>query len=174
MVIRNLRSGLTLIELILSIGLVLILAAVALWAINPIERQKQARDRRREEDFATLRQAIEAEGAKEDFSKSSTFGIPSGTAGVGASFSSDGSGWVKMNLFGFSELPRDPRNGESFPDMLGSKILGEYMFISDGKYYILRTHLEAEKNRSKYATDGNDNSWYEVGTALGMSTYFGL
>jgi len=169
------RGGLTLIELVLSVGLLLILAAIALWAINPIERQKQTRDRQRVEDFAALRQVIEAEESKANFSQSSTFGVPSGTAGVGASFKADGSGWVPMKIADFfPELPRDPRNGENFPDVLGSKIMGEYQFVSDGKYYILRTHLEAETNRAKYAEDGNDNSWYEVGTAPGLSTYFGL
>lgn len=172
---NNRKSGLTVIELVLSVGLVLILTAFAFWAINPIERQKQARDRQREDDFTALRQAIESEELKPGFAQSSTFGVPSGTAGVGASFSPDGSGWIPMKLSDyFSELPRDPRNGRSFPDVLGSKILGEYQFISDGRYYVLRTHLEAEKNRSKYATDGNDNTWYEIGNAPGMSTYFGF
>jgi len=34
--------------------------------------------------------------------------------------------------------------------------------------------LEHEKNRGLYGEDGSDNSWWEVGNAPGMSTYFGL
>jgi len=81
---------------------------------------------------------------------------------------------VPMTLPGLAELPRDPRNGEQFPDVLNSAVLGEYQYVSDGKYFILRTHLEAEIYRDRYAQDGNDNTWYEVGNASGMSTYFGL
>uniref|UniRef100_A0A831YYR2 Type II secretion system protein GspG C-terminal domain-containing protein n=1 Tax=candidate division WWE3 bacterium TaxID=2053526 RepID=A0A831YYR2_UNCKA len=161
-------------ELLLSVGLLLILAAVAFWAIDPIERQRQERDQRRLEDLESLWQAIEAEIAAGN-PLGSTFGVPSGTAGVEVSFNPDGSGWIPMNLARyFPSLPADPRNDTTFTDFLGSKILGEYQFISDGRNYVLRTHLEAEANRDKYAQDGNDNTWYEVGTAPGMSTYFGL
>ena len=159
-------------ELIFAIGLILILAALAFWAVNPLERFKQSRDQKRFADLEELRTAIEAHLSA---GLPSTFGIPSSTMGVGASFSNDGSGWVPLNLADrFPLLPRDPRNGENFPDVLGSKVLADYQFISDGSYFVLRTHLEAESNRDRYAQDGNDNSWYEVGNAPGLSTYFGL
>lgn len=168
------RGGLSIVELVMSVGLVFILAAVSFWAIDPIERQKQARDRIRLEDLAALQGAIKAE-VDVGSPLGKTFGVPSGTAGVEISFRPDSSGWVPMDLSRhFSSLPADPRNDTTFVDSLGSKVLGEYQFISDGSYYILRAHLEAEVNREKYAQDGNDNTWYEVGTAPGLSTYFGL
>ena len=154
-------------------SLVLILAAVAFWAVNPLEQLKQGRDQKRLDDLEAIRSAIESQKAA-DQSLGTTFGIPSNTAGVGVSFKTDGSGWVPMALPGLSELSRDPRNGEQFPDVLKSTVLGEYQYISDGNYFLLRTHLEAEINRDLYAQDGNDNTWYEVGNAPGMSTYFGL
>ncbi len=164
----------SIVELVMSVGLVFILAAVSFWAIDPIERQKQARDRIRLEDLAALQGAIKAEvDAGSPLGK--TFGVPSGTAGVEISFRPDSLGWVPMDLSRhFSSLPADPRNDTTFVDSLGSKILGEYQFISDGSYYTLRDHLEPEVNRERYAQDGNDNTWYEVGTAPGLSTYFGL
>lgn len=162
------------VEFVMAGGLIFILAAVSLWAIDPIERQKQARDQKRWEDLAALQGAIETEVTAGKM-LGNTFGVPSGTAGAEISFKPDGLGWVPMDLSSsFSTLPADPRNGKNFVDSLGSKILGEYQFISDGSYYVLRAHLEAEVNLGKYAQDGNDNSWYEVGNAPGMSTYFGL
>ena len=166
-------SGLTVLELVFSVGLVFILAAVAFWAVNPLERFKQNRDRERMADFEAIRAAIDSQISAGQI-LGTTFGIPSNTAGVGVSFKTDGSGWVPMILPGLSELPRDPRNGEQFPDVLKSAVLGEYQYVSDGKYFILRTHLEAEIYRDRYAQDGNDNTWYEIGNAAGMSTYFGL
>ena len=169
------RTALTVLELVISVGLVFVLAAVAFWAINPLERLKQGRDQARLGDFDAIRKAIESKFPSDQALENSTFGIPSSTVGVEVSSKSDGSGWVPLDLTGqLPALPNDPRNGETFPDVLGSKVLGEYQFISDGSYFILRTHLEAEKNRDLYAQDGNDNTWYEVGTAPGLSTYFGL
>jgi len=152
----------------------LILGAVALWAINPGERVRQARDEKRLTDLASVRNAIEA-AVSANIPLGSTFGVPSSTVGGEATRKVDGSGWVPMNLsVQLSSLPVDPLDGRTFTDALGSKVLGEYQFISDGKYYVLRTHLEAEKNRSKYKEDGNDNTWYEIGSAPGLSTHFGL
>lgn len=172
--VKNQRLGFTLVELFLSGGLVLIMAAVVFWAVNPLEKIRQARDKERFEELEIVRDAIEAAQA-EGVALGRTYGIPSSTVGVEVSFSSEGSGWVPMKLSPkLVLLPKDPRNGELFPDVLNDRVLGEYQFISDGKYYVLRTHLEAEVNRGKYAEDGNDNSWYEIGTAPGLSTYFGL
>jgi len=169
------RAGLTILELLLSLGLIVILVAFSFWAINPLERAKQARDQERIANLSTLRDAIDVSIAA-GTALGSTFGVNSSTVGIDVSFRTDGSGWVPMNLANhlMSALPRDPRNGETYLDALQSSVLGEYQFISDGKYYVLRTHLEAEINRGKYAEDGNDNTWYEVGTAPGLSTYFGL
>ena len=170
------KSGLSVLELLIAVGLLLILAAISFWAIDPIERQRQARDEQRVEDLEALRAAIEARiTAGTSLGSSTTFGVPSGTAGSEISFKPEGSGWVPLDLSAsFTFLPADPRNGTNFTDSLGSKILGEYQFISDGSYYVVRAHLESEFNRERYAQDGNDNTWYEVGNAPGMSTYFGL
>src|SRR3989304_2848244 len=165
--------GLTVLELVFSVGLVFVLIAVAFWAVNPLEQFKQGRDRKRMAEFEAIRTAIESQISTGQL-LGTTFGIPSNTAGVGVSFKTDGSGWVPMTLPGVDELPRDPRNGEQFPDVLNSAVLGEYQYVSDGKYFILRTHLEAEIYRDRYAQDGNDNTWYEIGNAAGMSWYFAL
>jgi hypothetical protein len=168
------KTGFSVFGFVISLGLIFILVAVSLWAWNPLERIKQSRDGQRIANLDLIKNAID-ETVSEETPLASTFGVPSSTVGVEVSTSPDGSGWVPMDLSGhFEELPDDPENGRTFEDILGSKVLGEYQFISDGKFYIIRTHLEAEISLERYAQDGSDNSWYEVGSAPGMSTYFGL
>lgn len=166
--------ALTVLELIIALGLLFILAGVSFWAINPVERIKQGRDSQRLSDLENVRRITDL-ATSSGVVLADTFGVPSSTAAVGATRAVDGSGWVPMVLSKQTDgLPIDPSNGEIYTDILESKVLGEYQFISDGVFYVLRTHLEAEVNKDKYAKDGNDNSWYEIGTAPGLSTYFGL
>jgi len=168
------HSGFNAVELFLSLGLVFILVGVVVWAVNPIERFRQRRDERRFTDFDRVKEAIDA-ALWDEVPLANTFGVPSSTVGIEVMTKVDGSGWVSMDLSNWvKDLPEDPLNEKTFTDVLESAVLGEYQFISDGAYYILRTHLEAEINKGKYTEDGNDNSWYEVGTAPGLSTYFGL
>ena len=168
------RKGFALIEFIFSLGLIFILIAVAFWAVNPIGRFQLQRDNKRFSALSAIKEAVDS-AVSEGADLGNTFGVPSSTVSIEVTQAVDGSGWVPMNLSGHLEsLSTDPLNGETFTDVLGSRVLAEYQFISDGTYYILRTHLEAEVNKDKYAEDGNDNSWWEVGTAPGFSTYFGL
>lgn len=170
----NRKSGIFLIDLVLSLGLVAILLGVSFLALDPFGRLKKSRDEIRLAHFRTLHEALgkTLEGEAE---LKSTFGTPLSTVGFDSSFLADGTGWVPLNLSAYlSELPKDPLNGKTYVDSLKANVLAEYQFISDGKFYVVRTHLEGESNRALYAQDGADNSWYEVGTAPGMSTYFGL
>jgi len=164
----------TVLELLITSGLILILIGIVLWALNPVERLRQGRDSRRLADLESLREAIDS-AVSEGIPLAKTMGVPASSASVGADQAVDGSGWVAMKLSDQMDLlPIDPVNGKTFTDVLGSSVTGEYQFISDGTYHVLRAHLEAEVNKEYYAEDGNENSWYEVGTAPGLSTYFGL
>jgi len=158
-------------ELLASAALILILLAVGFWAVDPVGRGRRSRDARRLADLENLYEAIEASPAV----LGSTHGVPVSSASVDAVRATDGSGWVPVDVSGQLEtLPVDPLNGGSFVDVWGNSVVAEYQFISDGHYYVLRTHLEAEANRDLYVTDGNNNGWYELGTAPGLSTFFGL
>lgn len=168
------NRGLTGFEFVTTLVFILILAGVGFWALNPIERLKQSRDNRRLADLDNLKEAIDL-AVSEGVLLVKTMGVPASSASVGATQAVDGSGWVIMNLSTQIDiLPVDPANGKTFIDVGESAVTGEYQLVSDGIYYVLRTHLEAEVNKGKYAEDKNDNSWYEVGTAPGLSTYFGL
>jgi len=158
-------------EILVSLALVLILLGVSLWAWDPVGRGRRSRDARRLDDLASLKAAIEQTTAV----LGSTHGVPVSSASVGSTTAVGGSGWVPVDVSEQLEnLPLDPMNGQSFTDVWGNSVIGEYQFVSDGYYYVLRAHLEAEENLDLYRTDGNDNGWYEVGTAAGLSTFFGL
>lgn len=161
-------------ELFVTFGLILILVGVGFWVLNPIGRIKQSRDRQRLSDLETLKEAID-QALAEGVQLNKTLGVPVSSASVGATRAVDGTGWVAMNLSKqINTLPIDPSNGKTFVDVLGSSVTGEYQLIADGVYYVLRTHLETETYKDYYSKDGNENSWYEIGTAPGLSTYFGL
>jgi len=168
------KRQITVSELLIALGLILILAGVGFWALNPVERLKQGRDNQRLADLENLREAVDL-AISEGVPLAKTMGVPASSASVGATRAVDGSGWVAMDFSNQTDtLPIDPANGKTFTDIGKSVVTGEYQFIADGIYYILRTHLEAEVNKEYYAKDGNENSWYEIGTAPGLSTYFGL
>ncbi|PIS12389.1 hypothetical protein COT70_01140 [candidate division WWE3 bacterium CG09_land_8_20_14_0_10_47_33] len=168
------KRQITVAELLIALALILILAAVGSWALNPIERLKQGRDNQRISDLENLRKAVDL-AISEGVPLTKTMGVPASSVSVGVTQAVDGTGWVGMNLSKqINTLPIDPSNSKTFIDVLSNAVTGEYQFISDGIYYVLRTHLEAEANKDYYSKDGNDNSWYEIGTAPGLSTYFGL
>jgi len=168
------KRQITVAELLIALALILILAAVGFWALNPTERLKLGRDNQRLADLENLRKAVDL-AVSEGVPLTKTMGVPASSVSVGVTPAVDGTGWVAMNLSKqINTLPIDPSNGKTFVDVLDSDVTGEYQFISDGIYYVIRTHLEAEANKDHYAKDGNENSWYEIGTAPGLSTYFGL
>ena len=168
------KSGFSLVDLVLSVGLVLVLLAVAYWAFDPFGRLKKSRDNLRIAHLTDLHEVLERALADKRELKS-TYGAPLSTVGFDVTFAVDGTGWVPVDLTGYiPALPQDPLNGKNYTDAFKESVLAQYEFISDGKFYVIRTHLEHEKNRGLYGEDGSDNSWWEVGNAPGMSTYFGL
>lgn len=168
------KGGFSLVDLVLSLGLAAILAGFVYWAWDPFGRLKKSRDALRIANLTDLHETLERALADER-ELQSTFRSPSSSVGFDVSYGVDGTGWVPANLAGYiSSLPRDPLNGKTYRDAFKESVLAEYQFISDGKFYVLRTHLEHESNRALYGQDGADNSWWEVGTAPGMSTYFDL
>lgn len=64
--IRNMKKGFTLIELLVVIGIIGILAAVVLVAVNPGRQFAQARDTQRRSDLLTITNAIYQFAAEHD------------------------------------------------------------------------------------------------------------
>lgn len=160
------RSGFTLVELLVVVAILGILMVAVVLAINPVEMMKKGRDATRLSDMDTLRKALDltvADGAT--LTATATAGDSSA---VGATQAADGTGWLGFDISDYlSALPLDPRNGATFDDAGGISRIGRYLYFSDGSAYELNCYLESGDNAGKYGTDGGDEGGvYEVGTDL--------
>ena len=178
--LRKTVRGFTLVELLVVIAIIAILAAVVVLIINPLELTRRGRDAARLTDLANLQQAINVAVQEATGSGTAqilcvgglTGGACSGKSADTGSRSSNGTGWVKVNLssqnaVSVPTLPADPTNSTVY----------HYTYCSDGNSWEINTVLESEQQKGKMATDGGptavDNATdttgrYEVGSALGL------
>lgn len=138
--IHTLAKGFTLVELMVTIGLVAIMSTVATVTLNPAELLRQSRDSTRLSDLSTINTAlgiISADTTSPNFGSSSVVyisipdtsptcaNIPDLPALTSSTYScaspenyknTDGTGWVPLNLSNISfgtplaQLPTDPIN----------------------------------------------------------------
>lgn len=167
--LEYLPQGFTLLELLLTVGIVVALSAVVLLIINPIEIIRRGRDTTRIQDMNSLATAINT--AIQDSTTASSGVLCFSTSvpcGANSSDSSpdirknNGLGWVKVDFSSqttltIATLPIDPVNNETY----------RYSYRSDGNSYELDAILESVAQKPKMETDGGDNSSvYETGTSL--------
>ncbi len=188
------NQAFTLTELLTAIGIIAILATVAILILNPAELFKQSRDTQRISDLNQLDTLI----SRYQFSQISTkslgsintiyISIPdsdSGCANLGLSapgggysyacvtevnvYNIDGTGWLPVNISavgtgGISRLPIDLRNTTS-SDLF-------YKYVTDGSTYELNVMFESEEfgnggSKDKVSVDGGDApTVYETGSNL--------
>jgi prepilin-type N-terminal cleavage/methylation domain-containing protein len=108
------RRGFTLIELLLVIGIIAILAAIVIVAINPTKQLGDARDAQRRSDVNTVLNAVYQYAIDNNGTMPSN--IPTGTAGeicVTDTADCDGGGVYLDALTGsyLVKLPTDPQAG---------------------------------------------------------------
>ncbi|OGE64367.1 hypothetical protein A3I48_03130 [Candidatus Daviesbacteria bacterium RIFCSPLOWO2_02_FULL_36_7] len=162
-------AGFTLVELLVVIAIIAILAAVVVLIINPLELTRRGRDAARLSDLANLQQAINVAVQEATASSvailcnSDSATSCNGSSNVG-SRSSDGSGWVKVNLsaqksVSVPTLPIDPLNNAA----------NHYTYCSDGDAWEIDTALESTQQSGRMLTDGGeDDAVYEVGSKLSL------
>ncbi|MFH1971266.1 MAG: prepilin-type N-terminal cleavage/methylation domain-containing protein [Patescibacteria group bacterium] len=173
--IKKLNKGFTLIELLVVVAIIAILALIVLLALNPVEMARKSRDSRRLSDLGTLRRAIDLSLA--DGETLTAKDITVNTATLVTNF--DGSG-LDISKY-LSVVPQDPINDGSTASLqvatkavtdcaagTDQKINMIYEYWSDGNVYILKARLESLDNCGAIRGDGNDNNYYEIGTAPGM------
>lgn len=155
---RFLKSGFTLIELMVVIGILAALTIMALVALNPAEAQKKSRDVQRLKDMATSQSIIEQ--VLQDNPGSLTF-TNKDSSGAGANSCS--AGWLQAavgkTLCPYaSVLPTDPTNrATTVTTNAGAELAATnaYYYIRwSGSSYKICTYLESKTNAAKLINDG--------------------
>ncbi|EKD23683.1 MAG: hypothetical protein ACD_81C00195G0002 [uncultured bacterium] len=189
------RRGFTLLELLITIGILAVLATTAVLIINPVEYLKQSRDTKRIGDLDTLYKALQL------FTVQNMGATPLGVASIvyislpdtsstcgsytlpalptpwqyqcttSANLKKvDGTGWLPIDftsLYGGSPLATLPTE----PANIATNAQ-YYAFVTDGQKYELFSIMESNDNVLGGRTDkaskdsGDDFTRYEVGTNL--------
>jgi type IV pilus assembly protein PilA len=168
-------AGFTLIELLVVIGIIAILAALVILAINPAEMQRRGRDANRFSDMVTLRKSIDL-AIQDGETLQGTSVTPYTGDSADTRDAANPNNYVGMNVSAYvSILPIDPRQNSTTATVIsdgatqiaaGSMV---YSFAADGQYYELNSYLESQDNNEKATQDGgNAATRYEIGTDPGL------
>ncbi|OGM93318.1 hypothetical protein A2372_02895 [Candidatus Wolfebacteria bacterium RIFOXYB1_FULL_54_12] len=187
--------GLTLVELLITMGILAILASMAVLVFNPVEYVRQSRDTRRIGDLDAINKAIDLYTVnKPAITELGTASIvyvslsdSSSTCGSHALpvlppswqyrcvpaadlQKIDGTGWVPINFTSISSgAPLATLPIDPANAVAGAQY---YMFIASGRKYELSSGMEAARHMSggdadKVSTDdGDDSARYETGSNL--------
>ncbi len=186
------EKSFTLIELLIVIGILSVVAVVAIWVINPTELLKRSRDSNRLSDLRTLNTAlgiVSVQGGTyfgsssvvyvsipDSSSTCGNLGLPALPSGwsynckPNSSYRNvDSTGWIPVNFTSLaiaaplSVLPIDPINTTSS---------GLYFTYVAGGSWELTTLTESTKYASLAASDGGvDPAMYEVGNDVLLAPF---
>lgn len=185
------RSGFSLLEMVVVLGIITLLALVTLLTLNPVQMLQQSRDARRVSDLATLNAGVTLYQSDQQLMPGYSMGatstgyisVPAAMANCsdlgiatssGYSYACSGSsnykttagaGWIPVNF-------QNIRGGAPF-DLLAADPTNQtssglyYAYSTDGSKYIISASMESTKFRSNIqSSGGSDPTLYEVGTGL--------
>jgi prepilin-type N-terminal cleavage/methylation domain-containing protein len=184
---KNIITGFTLIELLVVIAILAVLMVAVALILNPAELIKQGRDATRLSDLAAVHSAVAlylADISIPEFTNSTRCTAdgspPSGSSCtvVTTSTAVDGSGWVNIDFTGISSgsplsrLPLDPINNSDWFYAYKGNENGDYEIITKMES-IRYSYNDGEPGGSDVeSTDGgDDDDWYEIGTAPGLDLW---
>lgn len=124
------KKGFTLIELLVVIGILAVLLAIVLVAINPGRQFQQANDTKRQSDINSILNAINQYMAANQGS------VPAGITGTATEISSTGANICSLLVPTFiAQLPVDPTVGGGTPvsDCTGSYATGYQVSVSSNR-----------------------------------------
>lgn len=186
------KKGFTLVELMIVIAILAILAAIVIFALNPAELFRRARDSQRMSDLRVLSSALSyyladsttpiLDGATNTkctggtgndtiFATSANTTAPTGWTWAASTVRTvDGTGWLPTNFSStgsapIGQLPMDPSNGgiTASPSTM-------YTFACDTSLnFEVNANMESTNYKAKEVNDGGDLSdVYEIGTSLSI------
>jgi prepilin-type N-terminal cleavage/methylation domain-containing protein len=165
------QKGFTLLELLVVIAIIGILAAITLFAINPLSQVRRSRDSARVQEIISIRKAIDltvlAQGT--GVLDESLCPYSNACSSDATDRESNGTGWLPIDISQhLPVLPIDPRNGVADVALAGGTVATPYYFFAtDGQVYTVASYLESSDNSALLAADGGANpALYEVGTGL--------
>ncbi len=154
---KNLK-GMTLIEIVLAVAVILIISGAGLLAINPAEKRANARDTVRISDIETIERAVQEylmdNGSYPDLAGTirESVTLPTGNT----SLDNSASGWIDTDLSKYmSRMPIDPINDATY----------KYSYYHTTSTYEINAVLEDITNLM-LDDGGNDANVYEVGNDL--------
>lgn len=112
--LKNNQSGFTLIEILVVIGMIALLAAIVLIAINPARQFAQGRNTQRVSNTQTILNAIGQNIADNKGSFNCSIALPSATSTIGTGATCTGTCVDLRSCLAptyTSEIPLDPQNG---------------------------------------------------------------
>lgn len=137
---NSLKRGFTLVELLIVIGVLGVMAGVAISIINPVAQFQKANDSKRKSDLAQIQRALEIyyQDLKSYPLNSSAYKIKDST-GTELNW---GNPWTPY----MGNLPADPNSPAK-----------NYAYISDGQTYYLYASLDRGTNDSQVCQNLNSN-----------------
>lgn len=153
MTFKKTARGFTLIEILVVIGIIAVLAAIVLVAINPARQFAQANDSQRTSNVNAILNAI-GQYAADNQGDISALGIPSADSSVDANFDVIGDGVGQADLCGLlvsdylPALPVDPANGAAV-DCTAAYDTG-YRVIQDSTTNRITVRADSQVNSGTY------------------------
>ena len=174
---KVLKKGFTLIELLIVIGILGIIIAAVLLAINPANAQRKARDAQRLKDLGTLQTVMDQLVAENTLT--ADLDVNSGTVTTPAC---SASGWMGIDVCNYaSKLPIDPTNkstsiagaagaGACTTTLSAGNAFQYIKYQASTNTYEINVRQESASNCNQLTSDnGSSNRFVEVGTATGLT-----
>lgn len=157
---QKFSKGFTLLELTIATTLGVILLAVLIFVINPVEMAKRGRDGQRINDLSVLERIIEEyhvdTGNYPDTESTFRFSnvLPTGASALNV----NRNGWILADFRSYNgKLPADPLNTDVY----------RYTYYHDATTFELNARLEHQLSTMS-SDGGNDSNLYEVGNNLNL------